>query len=80
MLPFGKSLWQLESVIQDLVVAESMTQGVVVAEHDDDSNGELVEVKQIDTSSMWAFVYLNMKVWCALRGNENELTEDEANS
>ena len=49
VLPFGKSLWQLESVIQDLVVAESMTQGVVVAEHDDDSNGELVEVKQIDT-------------------------------
>ncbi len=69
MVPFGKSLWQLESVIQDLVVAESLTQNVVIAEHDDDSNGELVDVKSIDTSSLWAFVYLNMKVWDAFRGN-----------
>ncbi|RMZ87885.1 hypothetical protein DV736_g4887, partial [Chaetothyriales sp. CBS 134916] len=52
VLPFGKSIWQLESCIQELLVSEE----------GDESNGGLVDVKQIDTSPLWAFAYLNLQL------------------
>jgi len=50
VLTYDRVLWTFESVLKDVVITEV-------------EGGDALDVKHVDTSTLWLMSYLNVKVW-----------------